>query len=231
MQEMTDQMWAITHRLAADLALNQVSKNLVQQAADHLRRMPQASLTDYLDRLERLGDYFSAGKSGQLERSDLRRVLERVEWSRDAQKALAVLGWTARLVEYYTHRSQEAMEQCGLRFLLLRPGDHLDGVVRERRGGTVWVAVAPGQWGRATRRHNVEIGDQVQVAVQRVTNPIQFDVEIVSVTRPAASEPSQSERLPEPPAPPISDEVSDEAKEIYAFLQEHWGKQEDKDAE
>ncbi len=232
MQEMTDRMWTIAHRLAADLALNRVSKNLVQQAADYLRRMPQASLADWLDRLEQLGDYFSAGKSGQLERSELHRVLERVKWSRDSQKAMAVLGWTARLVEYYARRRQEAMERCGLRFLPLHRGDFLDGVVRERQRNrnAVWVAVAPGQWGKTRWRSDVEIGDRVRIEVQRVTSPIRFGIEIVSVARPAAPQPSRPKGVSEPPTPSASDEVSGKAKEVYAFLQNRWAKQEeDKD--
>lgn len=231
MQEMTDRMWTIAHTLAADMALNQVSKNLVRQAAEYLRQTPQASLTDYLDRLEQLGDYFTAGKGGQLERADLRRVLERVKWPQDLQKTLVVLGWTARLVEYYTHHRQEALERCGLQFLQLRRGDHRDGIVRNRWQNTVWVAIAPAQWGRASRRHNVEIGDEVQVAVTRVTNPTRFDVEIVSVKQRAAPMPSRSEQPPEPPAPPEPEEVSDKAKDIFAAFQKIWAEQEGENAQ
>lgn len=232
---MTERMWTNVHVLAADLALNQVSKNLVQQAADYIRYNPQASLTEYLDRLERLGDYFTAGKGGHLERADLRRALERVkEWPRDPRKTLLVLGWIARLIEYYTHRPEEAVKQSGISFLPLHPGAKLDGVVRDRDKDMVWVAVGSGQWGRATRRFDAEIGDKVRASVQSVTSPIRFDVDIVAVTQRIA--PAVSRRVPqpvslskpqEPPQPSEADgEVSDKAKDILAAFQKIWAQKE-----
>lgn len=238
MQEMTDQMWRVAHTLAADLALSQVSKNLVQQAAGYVRQAAQASLADYLDRLEQLGDYFAAGKGGPLERVDLRRVLQRVKkWPQNVGETLAILRWTARLVGYYECNRQDAAARCGLDFVSLRQGDHYSGVVRDRHQDTVWVVVAPGQWGRASYRYGVEIGDEVEVAVTRVTDsPVQFDVEIVSVKQRAVSVPEQRKVPAEVVAPPESkgeepDAISKRAAELLESFQKTWAEEEETDGE
>jgi len=233
MIEMTNQMWVAAHTLAADLALNQVSKNLVQQAADYIQRNPQAILSEYLERLECLGDYFTAGKGGQLERMDLHRALDRVKkWPQDPQKTRMILGWMARLVEYYAHRPEEAMKRSEIHFLRLRPGEQLDGVVRERQKDIVWVTVGPGQRGHAARRFDVEIGDQVRVVVKSVANPIQFDVDIDSVTQrctPVVEQPRSSPQAQQPSqSPGVDDETSRRAEEILAGFRKIWA-QEEKD--
>jgi len=98
----------------------------------------------------------------------------------------------------------------------------------------VWVAVGSGQWGRATRRFDAEIGDKVRASVQSVTSPIRFDVDIVAVTQRIA--PAVSRRVPqpvslskpqEPPQPSEADgEVSDKAKDILAAFQKIWAQKE-----
>lgn len=210
MAEMTERMWEIAHTLAADLALNRVSKNLVQQTAGYLRSRPAASLSDYLARLERLGDAFAGGKSGRLERADLRRALGRVEWPEDARRVL-ILGWIARLVDYYAEHQAEAAQESRIEFVNMYPGQSLEGTVRERdkKRKQMWVAVAPGQWGVAPFREDVDVGDKVQVLVRRVKSPVSFEVE-VELTR-------------------DSYQVSAAAQSFYEFLQKKWAEQEDQD--
>lgn len=229
MPEMTEKMWEIAHTLAADLALNRVSKNLVQQTAEYLRSQPKASLSDYLARLERLGDAFAGGKSGRLERADLRRALGRAKWLKDTRSSTLILGWIARLVDYYAEHQAEAAPRSQLQFIELRQGQSLEGTVRERdkRQRQMWVAVAPGQWGAASFRDNVDVGDQVQVIVRRATSPVSFEVEvkISSPVRPAPP-PKRSQSQVKPPtskskvAPPAdSDRISAEAQSFYEFMQ------------
>lgn len=215
MAEMTGQMWEIAHALAADLALNRVSKNLVQQTADYLRNNPQATLSDYLLRLEQLGDAFAGGKSGQFERKDLRRVLERVvRWPRSVDKTLLTLGWIARLVEYYAQHPEEASQRSGLAFLPLRPGAQHEGIVRERQKEQVWIALAPGQWGSATRKFDAEIGDRVRANVLKVESPVRFTVDIVEVVERATPPPSRPPRPPaQQPAPRQPTESEEAARE------------------
>ena len=77
----------------------------------------------------------------------------------------------------------------------------------------------------------MEIGDQVQVKVRRVSSPIRFEVEIVSVRRPIAPQQPAPQRRTEPSMPSVDEPVSDKAKDLFAQLQAHWAAQEDKDVE
>ena len=241
MAEMTERMWKIAHALAADLALNRVSRNLVQQAAEYLRHNPQATLGDYLLRLERLGDTFAGGKSGRLERKDLRRALGRVRWPGDMDKTLLTLGWIARLVDYYAQRPDEASRHSGLRLLKLRPGAKYEGMVRERRRDRVWVVLAPGQWGQALRKFGVEIGDRVSVVVRRAQSPVRFTVDIVEVVErvvpsrprpaPSAAQPPTTRRPTESKEEVGEDRISQAARSFYEFLQERQAEREERDGE
>jgi hypothetical protein len=230
MPEMTEQMWGIAHTLAADLALNRVSKNLVQQTAEYLRSRPEADLEDYLLRLERLGDAFAGGKSGQLERTDLRRALRRVGWPRD-DRAVLTLGWVVRLIDYYARRPAEAADRSRLQFVNLHPGDSVKGTVRERsqQEKRMWIAVAPGQWGTAGFHPAVDVGDEVQVSVRRVVSPIDFEVNLtdapeqrraqpVQAKSPAASGQRRTQPSPPPESPAGEDRISQSAQSVLETI-------------
>lgn len=228
---MTQTLWRVAHMLAADMALNRVSKNLVRGASEYLLHYPEAALLEYAEHLESLGDLFAAGESGKLERVDFRRALQRVKsWPTEAQETRLLLEWVARLIAYYEQHPEEARDRSLLNFERLRSGRHLEGVVRECKKGTIWVQVASGQWGRG-RRQGEEVGDRVRVEITQAHSPTDFRVKVERVIqRVARPEPAQEESSPveDIPEPPDSDdEVSESAKDFMAFLQKKWSEEEE----
>lgn len=231
---MAEQMrvrWRTVHRLAAELALNRVSKNLVQDVVTYLRAYPETPLLDYAARLKQLseGGYFQAGKSGPYERVDLHNALKRVSVPDEADPALQ-LSWVARLIEYYTQVKLRAAHISDLSLPEPRRGEHLDGMVREMSRSTMWVRVASGQWGRARRSRDVDVGDEVEVEVTRVRSPVDFDVNFVRVIRRATPvTPTVPESEPEPLLIDVSEErdkeISEAADDFMAFLRQQWDKE------
>jgi len=221
MAEMNKDTWAMAHILAAELALNQVSKNLVQDLIEYLHTYPQATMAEYAERLVQLNirGYFLAGKSGEFERPDLGAALQRVPgWTSDTDRTCLILGWASRLIEYYAQNPPRAMKMSALEFVDVQQGMHFEGLVRDGDKDRVWVRIASGQWGRAARAKDVDLGDRVRVVVQSARSAIDFNVEIVEVLeyRQRSTKPSIPE---EPPtAPELEEGVSDAAKAFMAFL-------------
>jgi hypothetical protein len=231
MAENTKVKWRKVHPLAAELALNRVSKNLVQDVVTYLRAYPETPLLAYAKRLKQLSaeGYFQAGKSGPYERLDLYDALKRVKIPDDADPALQ-LAWVARLIEYYTQHLHIAARASGLGLRKRRRGEQLSGTVREAFKSTAWVQVTSGQWGRARRRFNVEAGDEVTVQVTQARSRVDFDVDIVRVTkrRPPQTLPEVCQPTPASEEPFIEvseerdEEISQAADDFMAFLQQKW---------
>lgn len=229
--EMDNALWRLAHMLAADLALNRVSKNLVQNFLAFLQRYPGAAPAEYAGRLQQLNaaGHFDAGKSGPYEREDLCTALLRVETWPDAARTRLALGWVTRLVDYYADPANrdEAIRRSGLEMLALRPGERLPGKVRQADKKNVWVRVHSGQWGRAQCKGDIEIGAEVDVNVRRVTDPVTFDVDIVAVTRRIPRERELHEGIRSKPdvtpeldiSPERDAEIRAKADEFMALLQ------------
>ncbi len=235
MAEMTGALWRLAHMLAADLALNRVSKNLVQNILTYTQYHPGTSVVEYVARLQQLNEtgHFQAGKSGPYEREDLYNAVQRVQtWPDDEKETRLVLAWVTRLIDYYAEATNRlaVIRLSQLRMLDVQPGQHLSGKVRKADKNNVWVRVQSGQWGCAQRKGDIEIGDEVDVSVRRVTNPATFDVDIVAVTRrvprrPPASPPPAQTRPDAEISPERDAEISAAANNFMAFLQKEWAKE------
>jgi hypothetical protein len=230
--EMTNKLWGLAHMLAADLALNRVSKNLVQDVITYVQHYPDTPVLEYAARLQQLSEtgHFQAGKSGPYEREDLYTALHRVKTWPDAVHTRLLLAWVARLMDYYATAANlaEAIRRSRLPMHELAQGQPLTGKVRETDQRYVWVRVYSGQWGRAQRRGDVDIGDEVEVNVRRVTDKATFDVDIVAVTRRAPRpQPVTAPASTPAPAPEIpaerDEEIKEAAEDFMAFLRKKWG--------
>jgi hypothetical protein len=99
--ELTRRQWTLAHFLAGNLALLDVSKNLVLGLQSYLARYPGARPDDYLKRLVRLEDAFAGGEDELRQRRELYKIMERAVHSvPDADWSL-ILAWTARLMVAY----------------------------------------------------------------------------------------------------------------------------------
>jgi hypothetical protein len=97
-------LWKAAHTLAAELAQWSTDPNVLRMTAAYIKEYPDADLTDWLERLVRLGDYFTSsqqtGRYRQQVREGCRRVGERFGLS-SGQEWAWVLGWAGRLMPYY----------------------------------------------------------------------------------------------------------------------------------
>jgi len=99
--EMTRYQWALAHSLAANLAVRNVSKNLLLGLHDYLTRHPGTQPDDYLDRLARLGDAFAGGEDELRQRRELQQIILDVGASDPSLDWALVLPWTVRLMLAY----------------------------------------------------------------------------------------------------------------------------------
>jgi hypothetical protein len=111
--EMTREQWTIAHILASNLALLNVSKNLVLGLQEYLARHPEATPDDYLERLVQLGDAFAGGEDELRQRRELSRIVRRAARSAPDAEWLPVLSWAARLMVAYRpeERGRPTQEQ------------------------------------------------------------------------------------------------------------------------
>ena len=111
--EMTRQQWVVAHFMAGNLALRNVSKNLVLRFQEYLARHPDARPAEYLERQVRLGDAFAGGDDELRQRNELYQIFHKIASSAPGTDWPLVLAWAARLMVAYRpeERGRSGREQ------------------------------------------------------------------------------------------------------------------------
>lgn len=101
LNNISPQLWPLVRQLAAELAQRPFEKSLLQQAAEYIKKRPDADFNQWLNRLARIGDLLASGRNTGLYRRELQAACQRLRPQPPPAAWPWILGWAARLYPYY----------------------------------------------------------------------------------------------------------------------------------